>query len=152
VRVVSAAAAVVAASYLSALLVGAGVLRLAALLGRRVCESRTRPSDPSLAGQLDRPEGPAVNLETAGPEFASGTDLLADLIVLRHGPDIPPELYAQMVEGRWWNMAGHHFHYLRCPLADGSIAVATPSGEFEMDSRGRIAEVWELACDLPDAL
>lgn len=80
-----------------------------------------------------------------GPEFISGETLLADLIVFRHAAEIPPELYAGMVEGRWWDLRGYRFDYIRCPLADGSIAVATPSGRFEVDAAGRVAEVWDLA-------
>lgn len=146
-QLVWAAAAVVAGAYVSAVLVGVGLRGISALLRRRASRRSPRSSDPSLAGQLDRPED-FVNdpeLDTAGPEFGSGSELLADLIVLRHSDEIPAELRADMVEGRWWNIRGHRLSYLRCPLQDGSIAVASPSGTFEVDAAGRVAEVWELS-------
>lgn len=140
-------AALLAGTYLSTLLVGAVLLSLAA---RALGQLRRRAGGrilPPLARQLadDRQEPAVKDTRTPGPEFASGERLLADLIVLRHAPAIPVALHAEVVEGRWWNLAGApQLTCIRCPLADGSIAVATPSGRFEVDGAGRVAEVWEL--------
>lgn len=73
---------------------------------------------------------------------------VGDLIVLRHGPDIPEEYWARNLEGNWYDRGV--FPPGKYPQAVAPLAVAEPTGRFELRDDGAVAEVWEIRLTTPN--
>lgn len=68
----------------------------------------------------------------------------ADYVVLRHGPDVPREYWADEIEGRLYDLGE-----MRPGFSIG-LAVAEPAGRFESREDGAVAEVWEIRLTTPN--
>jgi len=71
-----------------------------------------------------------------------------DLIVLRHGPDVPDEYRVEHYEGRWLDRVGGVFRIAKVD-EPGPVAIAEPTGRFEQRADGAVAEVWEIRLATP---
>jgi hypothetical protein len=63
-----------------------------------------------------------------------------DWIVFRHHESIPERWRKQHLEGAWADRS----RYTRVVVIPAWDAVAEPTGRFEVDDAGRVAEVWEI--------
>jgi hypothetical protein len=72
---------------------------------------------------------------------------VSNLVVLRHGLDVPDEYRAPHLEGRWVDL-----DTIPTPLvpAPGALAVAEPTGEFEQRDDGAVAEVYRIRLTTPN--
>lgn len=71
-----------------------------------------------------------------------------DHIVLRHGPDVPDEYRAEHLEGRWYDLGTVRVGLQG--ITPNSLAVAEPTGRFEMRDDGAVAEVYEIRLTTPN--
>jgi hypothetical protein len=71
---------------------------------------------------------------------------MTDHIVLRHGPDIPHEHWAQHLEGVWLDVDNRgRVAAIRTPAA-----VAEPTLQFEYRDDGAVAQVYEIRLTIPN--
>lgn len=64
----------------------------------------------------------------------------ADYIVIRGAPDLPAGFLPEWWEGRWFNKAA----MLEGMAEQTHGGVAVPTGRFETNSDGQVAEVYEV--------
>jgi hypothetical protein len=73
-----------------------------------------------------------------------------DLIVFRHGPDMPEEYWSPAYEGVWFNRnTVPNLSWLDA-MTDTGDAYAEPTGRFEVREDGAVAEVWEIRLATPN--
>ncbi|MFI7191450.1 hypothetical protein ACIBQ0_17085 [Nocardia nova] len=67
-----------------------------------------------------------------------------DYIVIRPAPDLPPGFLPDRLNGRWEDRSRLGIdHGMDFTLASGG-AVAVPTGRFETNDQGQVAEVYEV--------